>query len=115
MIATEQMKALPAPTISTDQTWMPGRNTVTLYEIVVTDGERIFLLGYWVRSRRRIVDALYKYVDLLKELTGEEDAYAAGTWGRGDYHVKMGEWQLRFSGRTEREARGLAYPFIADN
>ena len=111
----EEMKALPAPTLTTDRPWRPGRNRSTLYEIVATDGERAILLGYWGpgRSSRRVVEALLKFGDRLKRITGADEAEVAGKWGRGDYRVKMGDWEIRYSGRTEREARALAYPFIA--
>jgi hypothetical protein len=77
-------------------------NRSSLYELVIThpDGRR-YLLAYCGRkSRAGIYAACAGRASHLLELTGSESI----TWGdNAAAGGTMGDWQIRFSGRTQRE------------
>jgi hypothetical protein len=79
------------------------RNRQTKYELVAShpDGRRL-LIRYTSRTGRNgLYDALAQDAERLCRVLGADDI----TWGkRSADGGTMGEWVLRFSGRTQREA-----------
>lgn len=76
-------------------------NRGTRYEVVATLGERCLLVGYARnRSQRALRDTMRAKGPALVELTGAEEFKVVVTG------LRLGEWLIGFSGRTQRDAIG---------
>jgi hypothetical protein len=88
-------------------------NYHTRYEVVATNMHRTILAGYTSRkSRSGLLATVRMHSEAWVELTGDN----ALSWGRrASDGAAIGEWVIRFSGRTQREAiiEG-ELPFIAE-
>ena len=98
------------------------KNRPTRYELILTDGETSYLVGYSVgRSRHSLLMCAQKSARQIIKATGLGDD-AKLVWKSNGVHgarAEMGTpekaWSLRFSGRTQREAiSGQEHPFIGD-
>jgi hypothetical protein len=89
------------------------KNYATRYELAATRGDRSILICY---ASNRSRNAIFRYIqwkaDPLTKLTGTT---------RVDFKTKaadgfmMGEWAIRFTGRTQRECiLSNELPFIGD-
>lgn len=79
------------------------KNYHTRYELVATSGDRKVLLGYTTRNNRRGLWAVVtdeSRVQAVIKLVGTESIHFAKRAADG---ATMGEWTIRFSGRTQRE------------
>lgn len=79
------------------------KNYHTRYELVATSRDRKVLIGYTTRTNRRGIDALVceeNRVHAIVKLTGTETIHFAKRAADG---ATMGDWTIRFSGRTQRE------------
>ncbi len=73
----------------------------TLYELAAIKGEDRVLLSYCALSRTCLLAAVRKRAEFVCALTGAREI----TFGKHAADgAAMGEWAIRFTGRTEREA-----------
>ena len=78
----------------------PGART--LYELIIENGDQRILLSYTDRQTRRMLyTILCQHRDRLRTLTGVIDVAFAKRASDG---ATIGEWRVRWSGRTQREA-----------
>lgn len=83
----------------------------TLYELIMTNGERRILLAYCSnRSRRTILDICRKHVERLKIITGSDDFTFAPVAMNGA--TLAGGWEVKWSGRTQLEAKTNPHAWI---
>lgn len=85
----------------------------TRYELIAEHGERRILIAYSVmKTRAVLVSFTLQYGPELIALTGmgEDDEVNFGS--RSAKRVTIGEWTIRFSGRTQREAVSSELPWI---
>ena len=78
----------------------------TRYEIIATNGERRYLIQY---NARRSAPGLIASVKargplILRRLEIPPDAPFSWIQRGRDAAIKLGEWSIRFSGRTQRDA-----------
>lgn len=114
---------IPPPTLPRTSTRGPqdivGR--ATLYEVVVTDGSRTYLVAYVERNNYAgILSALQKRGPALMRLiygTGKQDDRVDKLEGQPGYRFH-GEppWFVLLTGRTQRDmmASGLVYAYVED-
>jgi len=78
------------------------KNYRTRYELAAIRGDQKILISYTSRPNRRgIWDSLYARAAAVVALTGVDIAKPAGKSSKG---LIMGDWSIRFTGRTQREA-----------
>lgn len=88
----------------------PGART--LYELAIENGEQRLLLAYCSnRTRQTIWKVARQHGERLVALTGEENITFAKRAGDG---AAMGDWRIRWTGRTQREAVDSKLPWIGD-
>lgn len=88
----------------------PGART--LYELIVERGDNRILVMYTSsRGRRMLLDCARKHADKLTALTGTDSLDFAKRASAG---ATMGEWTLRWTGRTQREAYDSRLPWVGD-
>jgi hypothetical protein len=79
-------------------------NRVTLYETVATYGTQTVLVVYCGKNKTRFFRAIaendQERAKKLVELTGAERI----TVGKGTVLGTIGEWTIKFTGRTQRDA-----------
>lgn len=79
------------------------KNYATAYEIEIrhsTDG-RVHRICYSARhSRRGLLNAIQTAAEHIVKVTGTDNMYIEKKASDG---VKIGDWRVKFSGRTERE------------
>jgi hypothetical protein len=76
------------------------RNFGTRYELVLERGAERFRLCYTGRKNRRgMIDAIFRLGAELGAFTGQKEV----RFGKGAT-AQLGDWAVRFSGRTQREA-----------
>ena len=84
----------------------------TLYELAIEKGDRRFLVMYTSnRSRRLLLDSCRKHGEKLVALTGADELTLAKRAGDG---ATMGDWRIRWTGRTQREAQDSKLPWIGE-
>jgi hypothetical protein len=83
------------------------KNRSTLYECIAVNGERTVLLFYGDKNqagfRRWLRRDNQSYAQRLVDLTGSKTIDWADKPFRGTIGT-IGEWTIKFSGRTQREA-----------
>jgi hypothetical protein len=79
------------------------QNRATLYELAAIhpDGRRILIAYCGRRSRHGLLDACRGHAAALVALTGDK---TIGFAPRAAGGATMGDWSIRFTGRTERDA-----------
>lgn len=76
------------------------KNRATRYELVLERGAERFRLCYTSRKNRRgMIDAIFRNGKELGAFSGSQDV----RFGHGAT-AQLGDWAVRFSGRTQREA-----------
>lgn len=91
-------------------------NSPTLYELVAAhpDG-RACLVAYCSRKGRRDIWIAVTKNDSRREaiinLTGAKDIHFAKRSADG---ARMGDWLIKFSGRTQRDCQRSELPFVCD-
>ena len=85
----------------------------TLYELAITKGDQRFLIMYCGRQGRSTIwDCCQEHGLKLVALTGCENLTFAKLTRDG---AMMGDWQIRFTGRTQRDAHSTnQLPWIGD-
>lgn len=74
----------------------------TRYELAAINGDtRILLVYSYGRGRRAILESARKHGEKLVALTGRQSIDFAKRASDG---ATMGDWQIRFTGRTQRDA-----------
>lgn len=75
-------------------------NRRTLYEIIIEKGEERYLVQYASKSRNAILRGLRRHGEAIAARFGDTVTFARRS-ADGAY---VGDWHVRYSGRTEREA-----------
>lgn len=76
------------------------KNRATRYELVLERGAERLRLCYTARKNRRgMIDAIFRLGAELGAFTGQKEV----RFGHGAT-AQLGDWAVRFSGRTQREA-----------
>lgn len=76
------------------------KNRATRYELILERGAERFRLCYTSRKNRRgMIDAIFRNGKELGAFTGQQEV----RFGHGPT-AQLGDWAVRFSGRTQREA-----------
>lgn len=76
------------------------KNRATRYELVLERGAERLRLCYTARKNRRgLIDAIFRLGAELGAFTGQKEV----RFGQGAT-AQLGDWAVRFSGRTQREA-----------
>ena len=84
----------------------------TLYEATVSNGTTTYLLVYSARlSRAALHAAVTKHAATMVKLTGDNQIHYAD---RAQDGATMGDWTIKYSGRTEREAKRDPHTWIGD-
>jgi hypothetical protein len=84
----------------------------TLYELAAENGDQRYLIMYTSnKSRRMLLDCAREHGERLVPLTGHENIVFAKRAADG---ATMGEWRIRWTGRTQREAVSSKLPWIGD-
>jgi hypothetical protein len=85
-----------------DGNQMPKTGAPTLYELVIERDEQRYLIMYCGnRSRRMLLDSCRKHGDKLASLSGAQELQFAPRAGEG---ATIGDWTIRWTGRTQRDA-----------
>ena len=86
----------------------------TLYELAAIKGEQSILVAYCGnRTRRMILRACRERAEALVALTGDK---SIGFSRRAAEGATMGEWSIRFTGRTQRDAISAGeLPYVKDS
>lgn len=105
------LKGMEAPNAQGDQHMSDTRTRLekmvgrrTLYELAAIKGDRRVLVAYCSgRGRRQLWAAItdIRRIDHVIRLTGAREAVFAKAAIGG---ATLGEWEVRFTGRTQREA-----------
>lgn len=79
------------------------RNRATLYELAISRGDTAYLVAYCRKGQRGIWDAITSKhrVHHVVALAGTQTLHFAKRASDGG---TIGEWSVRFTGRTERDA-----------
>lgn len=86
----------------------------TRYELALVRGDERILIRYtYARALRNVLGAMSDHADRIVKLTGAEKWDFINPKRRAD-GLKLGEWTLRFTGRTQREAYAAPLPFIVE-
>ena len=87
----------------------------TRYELIAECGEQRILIKYCMRrSRSTLFSAIQKHGPALIALTGMTDDAYVEFLKPASKGAKIGDWSIRFSGRTQREAISTPLPWIGD-
>lgn len=91
------------------------RNRPTRYELIAQKGDRRVLIAYCMRTgRHSILEAARKHGQALIDLMEMDDNATLEWLQPARLGAKIGDWSIRFSGRTQREAIGSELPWIGD-
>lgn len=86
----------------------------TRYELVakhVETGRQILIAYSMRRSRRTLYECLRQRLDHLLPVLGSAEIQ----WGkRAADGLRLGQYHIHYTGRTQRDCEGREHPFIAD-
>lgn len=85
----------------------------TRYELVLTKGETTYLIAYVLRkTAQRLLTFARQHADKIVAITGSNQIDFLGRPIEGG---QVGGWMIKYTGRTEREAKQEGeHPFIKD-
>jgi hypothetical protein len=87
----------------------------TRYELIAECGENRVLIAYSMRTgRHSLLTACQKHGQALIAMIGMDDNARIEFLKPASRGAKIGDWSIRFSGRTQREAIQSELPWIGD-
>jgi hypothetical protein len=91
------------------------QNYPTRYELVAERGETRVLIAYSMRTgRHALLIAAQKHGPALIAMMGLTDDARIVFLKPARLGARIGEWSIRFSGRTQREAIAAELPWIGE-
>jgi hypothetical protein len=90
-------------------------NGPTRYELVAENGETRILIAYSMRTgRHALLSSVQKHGSKLIEMMGLGDDARIVFLKPAALGATIGNWRIRFTGRTQREAIASELPWIGD-
>ncbi len=88
---------------------------LTRYELIAERGETRILISYSMRTgRHALLTSAQKHGPALISMMGLDDKAQITFLKPARLGAKIGEWSIRFSGRTQRECIGSELPWIGN-